>query len=485
MRPMLASRFHHGRVVERFARIPGPTGAASRSMRNTTATRPSASDNGPWSSRNVANGANSAKPTQTARIAHVSVSAGFTASIAARIAQPVSRPKLTPIVANTAIARASASKTRTHAAARAAPRADRDGDSRDRDPECERALQLQQQRARRGARGEHASPRACAHRGGVRSRAPATTPVRAGRHADARDHARGRSADGPARQAITPRIALGFIDPACEPRDARFGSEAVQAWPVEHDVGRLRTFVFAHQQVALARGRFPRDGARRIATTVCAQVVHVVAERMQARECGFAGAVGQRRAVGFGRGIHEQGLLRPDPRPRAHEAERSRRRDAQARHVEPAAHGRQRELRIAGAVFQRQAAPFAIHAHAATRAAAAVGTRVDRRRRPSPARVPSRRSAAHDRVEALGAPRKSAGARIRAPAIGRHRARLADLAGLDNEARIRRLARWVDEAERDGRRYRLRCRATADRSGAGPAHRHACLRALALLPWHA
>lgn len=58
-----------------------------------------------------------------------------------------------------------------------------------------------------------------------------------------------------------------------------------------------------------------------------------------------------------------------------------------------------------------------------------------------------------------------------------------ELAGLGDEARIARLARWVDEAERDGRRYRLSLPAQPplgpDR---GAAHRHACLRALALLP---
>ncbi|NZA26915.1 DUF58 domain-containing protein [Luteimonas sp. SJ-92] len=51
------------------------------------------------------------------------------------------------------------------------------------------------------------------------------------------------------------------------------------------------------------------------------------------------------------------------------------------------------------------------------------------------------------------------------------------------EDRIRRLARWVDEAERDQRRYRL---VLPSQPALGPAsgtqHRHACLRALALLP---
>ncbi|MCA1714237.1 MAG: DUF58 domain-containing protein [Gammaproteobacteria bacterium] len=51
------------------------------------------------------------------------------------------------------------------------------------------------------------------------------------------------------------------------------------------------------------------------------------------------------------------------------------------------------------------------------------------------------------------------------------------------EARIQRLARWVDEAERQGRRYRLLLPGQpALGPGSGAAHRHACLRALALLP---
>ncbi|UHQ18395.1 DUF58 domain-containing protein [Lysobacter sp. KIS68-7] len=57
------------------------------------------------------------------------------------------------------------------------------------------------------------------------------------------------------------------------------------------------------------------------------------------------------------------------------------------------------------------------------------------------------------------------------------------LQGLEHEARIRRLARWVDEAERDARRYRLAVPGHPPIGpGHGPAHRHACLRALALMP---
>lgn len=57
------------------------------------------------------------------------------------------------------------------------------------------------------------------------------------------------------------------------------------------------------------------------------------------------------------------------------------------------------------------------------------------------------------------------------------------LHALSYEARIRRLARWVDDAERDGRRYRLELPGQPSIGpGTGPRHRHACLRALALLP---
>lgn len=53
---------------------------------------------------------------------------------------------------------------------------------------------------------------------------------------------------------------------------------------------------------------------------------------------------------------------------------------------------------------------------------------------------------------------------------------------LPHEARIARLAAWVDAAERDGRRYRLRVPGADLGPAHGAAHRHACLRALALMP---
>ena len=57
------------------------------------------------------------------------------------------------------------------------------------------------------------------------------------------------------------------------------------------------------------------------------------------------------------------------------------------------------------------------------------------------------------------------------------------LAGVPHELRIRRLARWVDEAEGEDRRYRLVLPGAAPVGPArGAAHRHACLRALALMP---
>jgi uncharacterized protein (DUF58 family) len=53
---------------------------------------------------------------------------------------------------------------------------------------------------------------------------------------------------------------------------------------------------------------------------------------------------------------------------------------------------------------------------------------------------------------------------------------------LGHEDRIGRLARWVDDAEREGRRYRLELPLQSIGPGRGAAHRHACLRALALMP---
>lgn len=57
------------------------------------------------------------------------------------------------------------------------------------------------------------------------------------------------------------------------------------------------------------------------------------------------------------------------------------------------------------------------------------------------------------------------------------------LSPLPHEARISRLARWIDEAEREHRRYRLLLPGHPPLGpDGGPSHRHACLRALALMP---
>lgn len=56
------------------------------------------------------------------------------------------------------------------------------------------------------------------------------------------------------------------------------------------------------------------------------------------------------------------------------------------------------------------------------------------------------------------------------------------LHALAPEARIRRLAHWVDLATRQDCRFRLLLPGQTIGPDAGPAHRHACLRALALLP---
>ena len=55
------------------------------------------------------------------------------------------------------------------------------------------------------------------------------------------------------------------------------------------------------------------------------------------------------------------------------------------------------------------------------------------------------------------------------------------LPGLDFEMRIRRLTRWVLDAERAGARYALKLPGEQLGPDRGPEHRHACLRALALL----
>jgi uncharacterized protein (DUF58 family) len=58
----------------------------------------------------------------------------------------------------------------------------------------------------------------------------------------------------------------------------------------------------------------------------------------------------------------------------------------------------------------------------------------------------------------------------------------ASVAGLGHEHRISRLTRWVLEAERSGSRYAMNIPGQRIPPGQGPEHRHACLRALALLP---
>lgn len=56
------------------------------------------------------------------------------------------------------------------------------------------------------------------------------------------------------------------------------------------------------------------------------------------------------------------------------------------------------------------------------------------------------------------------------------------MTNLAYEARISRLARWVLTAEQSGCRFSLRLPQEMIASGSGLEHRHACLRALALLP---
>lgn len=60
----------------------------------------------------------------------------------------------------------------------------------------------------------------------------------------------------------------------------------------------------------------------------------------------------------------------------------------------------------------------------------------------------------------------------------------AALRGMDGEARIRRLAAWIVEAEAVQRAYTLRLPDESIGPGLGADHRRACLRALALMPGH-
>ncbi|MBN8921738.1 MAG: hypothetical protein BGP10_15250 [Rhodanobacter sp. 68-29] len=56
------------------------------------------------------------------------------------------------------------------------------------------------------------------------------------------------------------------------------------------------------------------------------------------------------------------------------------------------------------------------------------------------------------------------------------------LRALDREARIARLARWLGEAEAQGRRYSLQLPDEHIDTGSGPAHYARCMSALAVLP---
>ena len=106
-----------------------------------------------------------------------------------------------------------------------------------------------------------------------------------------------------------------------------------------------------------------------------------------------------------------------------------------------------------------------------------------RRRSRRTSRLSRHRSAASDRLESIRAPRHAARARRRAPQRRCARARLSPrCTALDTEARIRRLTAWVLAAESAHARLCLASSRRRDRPGLGGAQRHACLRALALLP---
>ncbi len=155
------------------------------------------------------------------------------------------------------------------------------------------------------------------------------------------------------QQAITPALAFGLVDPPCEPLDPGFVTDRRQLVPVEHDIGAQRLLVFAHQQGIATRRWFPRDRAARIATAVGAQVVDIVASRMQPGLCLFTGSARQRRAVRLGRGIHQQRRVRPHVGPGPGQAQRAGGGDAQPVQIQPAAmHRGQHQYCLADTVIQ-------------------------------------------------------------------------------------------------------------------------------------
>ena len=83
-------------------------------------------------------------------------------------------------------------------------------------------------------------------------------------------------------EAVAAIRALGLFHPVREAPDALFVRQRAQCVPCERHLDAHRLLVFAHQQGVPAGRRFPCDRARRIAGTITAQVVDIVAGRIQA-----------------------------------------------------------------------------------------------------------------------------------------------------------------------------------------------------------
>jgi len=169
-------------------------------------------------------------------------------------------------------------------------------------------------------------------------------------------------------EQVATTLAFGLVDPPRETLDARLVRESGYASPVEHDVGAKRLFVFAHQQRVATCRRFPRDRAAPVATAIGAQVVHVVAGRIEPRVRGVAGTQRQRRSAAFGRGIDQQWQVGPDIGPSLCQSERTCRGNSETLGFQPAAlHGCQRQIGLARAVVERQRrfGITALHAQAA------------------------------------------------------------------------------------------------------------------------
>ena len=186
-------------------------------------------------------------------------------------------------------------------------------------------------------------------------------------------------------QAVAAAFALGQFDPAGQAADARLVRQSVQFTPVQQHVLLLGAFVLAYHQAVAAGAVLPGDGARRVADAIGAQLVRILALRVDPGQARVVAAVGQRRRVGLGARIDQQRLLRPGPRPGPCQAQRLGGGQAQATGFEPAAPVRGQGQGQFAMAIGADAGPAAGRAQLATQAAALAAV-LGAQRHPQPQR---------------------------------------------------------------------------------------------------